>query len=146
MEKPAPGSPDIEVTENLAIDPLGTISAGAAPGVLVRDLFRRYDEAFGAHDASGMLLAAGSGIARGHTGWSADLLDVAPTVLYLLGLPLDAAMKGPPIAAILQSPPADDYPSTDAYARIPPAPAPAFRADAAAENELRDLRQRGHLR
>ncbi len=146
VEDPAPGSPDIELTENLAIDPLGTIPVGGDPPVLVRDLFRRYDEAFGAHDASGMLLAAGSGIAKGHTGWSADLYDVAPTVLYLLGLPLDAAMRGQPIAAILERAPAGDYPVTDSYERLPSAPAPAPQPDAAAEKELRGLRDRGHLR
>jgi predicted AlkP superfamily phosphohydrolase/phosphomutase len=122
VEDPTPGSPDIELTENRAIGPLGTILVGGGPPVLVRDLFRRYDD------------------------WSADLYDVAPTVLYLLGLPLGAAMRGRPITAILERAPAGDYPVTDSYERLLSAPAPAPRSDAATEKELRDLRDRGHLR
>ncbi|MFN7974709.1 MAG: alkaline phosphatase family protein [Acidobacteriota bacterium] len=51
------------------------------------------------HRLSGTIVAAGPGIAPGSR-ISGSLLDVAPTVLSILGAPVAADMKGVPIAAI----------------------------------------------
>ncbi len=48
----------------------------------------------GRHNSEGILLAAGPGIRRGAVLDDARLLDVAPTVLYALGLPVPEDMDG----------------------------------------------------
>lgn len=48
----------------------------------------------GAHRREGILLAAGPGIARGRQLPAANLLDVLPTVLHALGLPLEVSLEG----------------------------------------------------
>lgn len=48
----------------------------------------------GAHDEKGILLLRGPGIAPGARIEDADLLDIAPTLLYLLRLPLSDELEG----------------------------------------------------
>jgi predicted AlkP superfamily phosphohydrolase/phosphomutase len=50
----------------------------------------------GTHSPEGFLLAAGAGIPRGHSG-NGHLLDVAPTVLGLLGIDPPPEMDGRPL-------------------------------------------------
>lgn len=53
------------------------------------------------HDRSGVLLARGPGMARGRRLEGAHLLDIAPTVLRGLGLPLAADLEGRPLQSQL---------------------------------------------
>lgn len=90
---------------------------GVAPDLIVHfgDLFWRavgtvggdegihtFDNDTGPDDANhaqhGLLIATGPGIPAGHRA-GMDLLDVAPTVLSLLGMPVPAAMRGEPLFA-----------------------------------------------
>jgi hypothetical protein len=48
----------------------------------------------GCHDPKGMLILYGSGIARGGCIAAANNLDIAPTLLTLMGLPVPEEMKG----------------------------------------------------
>jgi predicted AlkP superfamily phosphohydrolase/phosphomutase len=50
----------------------------------------------GNHRAQGMLIAAGSGVKAG-TLRNANILDIAPTILTLLGQPIPAEMEGKPL-------------------------------------------------
>ena len=144
-ESPGPGEPDLTVVENLGIDPRGEVVVGRER-VPVAALYRRYGEDFGTHDPDGILLAAGEGIAAGRTGWSAELYDVVPTALRLMGLPCASDMPGHPVESILAAPaPADDR-LVPTYNDLPPAPGPVKRSSTLADAELDRLRALGHLR
>ncbi len=51
-------------------------------------------EGRGAHERDGILIAAGPGIRQTLVRSQADIADIAPTVLYLLGLPVPTEMDG----------------------------------------------------
>jgi predicted AlkP superfamily phosphohydrolase/phosphomutase len=53
-----------------------------------------YDWFMGDHDRDGILVATGPGIHRGRRIDGASLLDIAPTVLYLAGVPIPEEMDG----------------------------------------------------
>ncbi|HKY31898.1 MAG TPA: alkaline phosphatase family protein [Candidatus Polarisedimenticolia bacterium] len=140
-EPALPGDPDVEAAENLSIDPAAWIAAGGKR-VQVSQLFRRYGDLYAAHDPSGILLAAGKGIARGSSGWKAAATDLAPTVLALAGLSPDPGMAGRPIAAMLD--PAPRPVEARAFAGRP-APLPLRRDDEDSRRAVERLRQEGHL-
>jgi predicted AlkP superfamily phosphohydrolase/phosphomutase len=48
----------------------------------------------GSHRPEGILILAGSGVQRGNHLAEAQIIDVAPTLLHLLGLPLPAHLDG----------------------------------------------------
>lgn len=56
----------------------------------------------GSHREAGVLMLHGRGIRRAHAVTGADILDVAPTILYLLGLPLPADLEGTVLEAALE--------------------------------------------
>jgi predicted AlkP superfamily phosphohydrolase/phosphomutase len=58
------------------------------------------DAVHAGHDEQGIFYAAGPGIRRGAAVEGARLLDVTPTVLYQLGLPLTEDMDGRPLEEI----------------------------------------------
>ena len=86
--------PDLIVTWNDALpfaalaSPRVGLVEGASP-----------DPRPGTHSPEGFLLAAGAGIPRGHQG-DGHLMDVAPTVLGLLGIEPPAEMDGRPLTAL----------------------------------------------
>ncbi len=56
------------------------------------------------HRQFGILLAKGPPIKADEWTWGADVLDVAPTILALLGLPLGDELDGRPLVRILREP------------------------------------------
>ncbi len=68
----------------------------------------------GDHRMEGILIAAGSPFRQGASPYQADLLDIAPTVLHLLGVPVPADMDGHILTELLDPlavpPPADAIP------------------------------------
>jgi hypothetical protein len=141
--EPRGRGPAIELIENMDIDPLAPVGPGGI-AASARDLFRRYGEDFAIHDPEGWLLAAGDGVARGRSGWTAGLLDVAPTLLALLGIPASRDMPGRAISPLLADRPQSDR--VDSYDGTVPLPAPARRDDLAARRAMDRLRASGHLR
>ena len=73
----------------------------------------------------GVFLAAGAGIRPGSTPAHASLLDVAPTLLYLMGLPVARDMEGRILTEILDPAFAQDNPLTfiPSYESLAVAPA-----------------------
>ncbi len=144
-EHPSGNGPDIEIITSAEMDRSAVVTL---PGgdVAAGDLFRRTGAHRGAHDPAGILLAAGPGIARGRTSWAADLLDLFPTVLYLVGLPLPEDIPGRPITEILDSHVPDDYPTVTSYGDLAPAPPPVFRSVEELGAQLRAERDLGHIR
>jgi hypothetical protein len=76
----------------------------------------------------GVLVAVGDGIQPGATVRGASILDVAPTILYLLGLPVARDMEGRVLAEIVTPEFADENPLTfipsyESLAVAPAAPA-----------------------
>jgi predicted AlkP superfamily phosphohydrolase/phosphomutase len=76
---------------------------------------------------SGFLLAVGAGVRVGSTLQGASVLDVAPTVLYLMGLPVARDMPGRPLTELLlpevaRRQPVTFIPSYESLAVTPPAP------------------------
>jgi predicted AlkP superfamily phosphohydrolase/phosphomutase len=139
------GDRDLEATENLDLDPSASIAFGTSHHP-VTALYRRCSENLGTHDATGIFLAAGGGIAPGRTDWSAALYDVAPTVLYLLGLDLAADMPGAPIGEILSAPPEPGAPGVASYDGVGVPLAPTHRPDPVIAREIQRMRSVSHLR
>jgi predicted AlkP superfamily phosphohydrolase/phosphomutase len=73
----------------------------------------------------GVLLVAGGGIRPGATPVGASVLDVAPTILYLMGLPVARDMEGRVLTEILDPDFADENPVTfiPSYESLAVAPA-----------------------
>jgi predicted AlkP superfamily phosphohydrolase/phosphomutase len=98
----------------------------------------------GRHTPNGILIAAGAPFSRGECSDGAHIVDVAPTVLYLSGLPVSADMDGQPLLDWMEL----DYRRTHSIAwATPQAPGEVQRdassygpeEAAAVEAHLRDL-------
>jgi len=83
---------------DLAPDIVFEVAEGyeATPEVALEgDLFTDVSaEGRGAHERDGILIAAGAGIRHSLARGQAGIADIAPTVLYLFGLPVPAEMDG----------------------------------------------------
>lgn len=55
----------------------------------------------GTHRHDGILAISGRGVERNRVIWGTSVLDVTPTMLYLLGLPVAGDMMGKPIVTLL---------------------------------------------
>jgi arylsulfatase A-like enzyme len=62
------------------------------------EIFAVCNGATGSHTDYGVIIAAGPGIAEGVEVKGARLMDVAPTALYAMGVPLNEDMDGRPVA------------------------------------------------
>ncbi len=58
----------------------------------------------GNHRREGMFIASGPGIKRGEIRETANILDVAPTMMYLMGQPVPVEMDGQVLTDILEKP------------------------------------------
>ena len=67
----------------------------------LRDYLTIHDDISGQHSSFGILAIAGGPVLVGRI-HNADLLDVAPTILYLLGLPVADDMEGSPLTEIVE--------------------------------------------
>ena len=102
----------------------------------------------GSHRLDGVFVIAGGPARRGHVFSGAEIIDVAPTIFYLMGLPVPAAMDGRPLleaidpAFVADHPPTYEAPSEAAYEA-----AAADKPFTAEEEELiaRRLRSMGYL-
>jgi predicted AlkP superfamily phosphohydrolase/phosphomutase len=120
----------------------------------------RHTDVSGSHRPEGIVILAGPGIRRGVRMPEADLFQVAPTVLYLLGMPQDARMLshapatgGVMVEAIdprlLERHPIrmiPGYPGTDRTALLRRNDADGIAADPNREETLERLRALGYLR
>jgi predicted AlkP superfamily phosphohydrolase/phosphomutase len=85
----------------------------------------------GSHRLEGVFSIAGGPVRSGHAFSGAEIIDVAPTVLYLMGLPIPGDMDGRPLLEALdpefvaRNPPRFDRESP-APAEPPPAPETVF--------------------
>jgi predicted AlkP superfamily phosphohydrolase/phosphomutase len=74
--------------------PIGVPSCHLEP----KEIFAVCNGATGSHTDYGVIIAAGPGIAEGVEVKGARLMDVAPTALYAMGVPLNEDMDGRPVA------------------------------------------------
>lgn len=74
--------------------PIGVPSCHLEP----KEIFAVCNGATGSHTDYGVIIAAGPGIAEGVSVKGARLMDVAPTALYAMGVPLNEDMDGRPVA------------------------------------------------
>ncbi len=95
----------------------------------------------GCHRREGMFIAAGPGLRAGVERPAAHITDVAPTVMYLLGLPVPSEMDGHPLADMLDDPRPVEVVEADAPAVDPES---GLTAEETAEIEDR-LRGLGYL-
>jgi predicted AlkP superfamily phosphohydrolase/phosphomutase len=100
----------------------------------------------GDHRMDGVLIATGPAFHPGATlPGDADLLDIAPTVLHLLGVPVPADMDGRILAEILDPALVPTAPATESEDAAPPPPDEAVpvayteEEDAAIQQRLADL-------
>jgi predicted AlkP superfamily phosphohydrolase/phosphomutase/tetratricopeptide (TPR) repeat protein len=96
------------------------------------------------HKLSGVILAAGPGVRRGATIEDASILDVAPTVLSLLSVPLSRELPGAPLRAAFEPGSWREVRAVDHYAIATPAPASPARDDGS-EERIEGLRALGYL-
>jgi predicted AlkP superfamily phosphohydrolase/phosphomutase len=66
----------------------------------------------GDHRMDGILVLAGAGIRKGHQLEQASILDMAPSILHLMGLPVELSMDGKVLKGALTSEFAAQYPVT----------------------------------
>ena len=92
----------------------------------------------GSHRREGIFLAAGPGFARGRQLPAANLLDVLPTVLHALGLPLEASLEGRVLAEAF----APEFMAAHPVSPGGRAPATALAARGYSEEEERKLAER----
>ncbi|HET9481545.1 MAG TPA: alkaline phosphatase family protein, partial [Candidatus Polarisedimenticolia bacterium] len=142
---PKAGEPELEVVADDGVEPGAWVLVGRGR-VRVRDLYGRVVDLFGVHAQGGILLASGPGIARGRTGWQASLIDVAPTVLHLLGLPPSRTMQGRRVEEILDEPPGRELPQADSYEDVAPGPGPLNRPVRMIREEMGRLQRLEHVR
>ena len=99
------------------------------------------------HRALGVLCMAGPGIKRGGEVYGAGLLNIAPTVLTLFGLPVGRDMAAPPLVQAFEEAPEIDY--VDSWEEIEGESgmhAPDARLDPWAEQEaMRQLMALGYI-
>jgi len=138
--------PDLWIAERGGIDDAEElVHAGNSPEPLTAGDLRRPRTDMGRHDINGIILAAGAGIARGRTGFSADLVDVTPTLLHLAGIPVAADLPGELIVPMLDDPPSDLTRSIKGYPGLRPAPDPVMLPAEFAAREIEALRRASHL-
>ena len=103
------------------LEPADLLLVVSAHGLEPTPLWRRLigvlsgtDVAAASHAAAppGLLLAYGEGIRPGATLASASILDVAPTLLYLMGLPVARDMEGRVLTEMLEPAYAREHPVT----------------------------------
>jgi predicted AlkP superfamily phosphohydrolase/phosphomutase len=94
----------------------------------------------GCHRREGIFIASGSGIRRGEKISGADLMDLAPTILHLVGLPVRSEMDGRVLVDMLEAPSSIRYTELQPEARQET----GLDADETAEVEER-LRSLGYL-
>jgi predicted AlkP superfamily phosphohydrolase/phosphomutase len=98
----------------------------------------------GDHRMEGMIVAAGPAFRAGASPENADLLDIAPTILQILGVPIPADMDGRPLTEILDpvlAPTTAAQETEKALGDEHPVPAAAYSAeeDAEIQQRLADL-------
>jgi predicted AlkP superfamily phosphohydrolase/phosphomutase len=100
----------------------------------------------GRHRSKGVFAAVGPGIGEGQRIEGARIIDVAPTVLYSLGLPIPEDMDGRPMLEIFDEEYRARHPVEYASPELPegPAPEPTYDEEDAAEMERR-LRGLGYV-
>jgi predicted AlkP superfamily phosphohydrolase/phosphomutase len=97
------------------------------------------------HTLSGILLATGGPIRRGARGFEASVLDVTPTVLALLGLPVARDMDGRPIEALLSERFLEEHP-VSRIETYDPTPRAGTITPGAYDEAMKDrLRQLGYV-
>jgi arylsulfatase A-like enzyme len=111
------------------------ISGGARPMRLDALLTRTTWS--GSHDNAGILLARGPNIRQNLRGTDGHVLDVAPTLLTVLGYPVAADMDGRVLYELLVDPPA--YAAVASYDDAIPRRRPTDGPDNALEERLRTL-------
>ena len=88
--------PYLERMPDLVAKPKGgyTIATRFRGGVLFEPMS---DHLTGGHRAEGILIVKGKGLAKGKKIEGATIMDLAPTILYILGVPIPEDMDGRPL-------------------------------------------------
>jgi len=146
-DAPAPGAgrqqpPDLYARVNREIAFDHDLVIDGRPYPLHATFLWEYADVSGTHRDDGILIAAGPGVRAGVALEPAGLLDVAPTVLALLGVPVPEDFEGQPIRALLAGP-LRPGPRVVSYEPLIPRSAPAALSatplDAQAREKLRAL-------
>jgi predicted AlkP superfamily phosphohydrolase/phosphomutase len=127
---------DADPMRNTAVA-FGFAPAGAPPGP-----FTSSGDLTGNHALDGMLIAAGPGIQHGHIA-GAQLLDLAPTLLHALALPVSRDLEGR-VLSLWSEPRPIDWVDGDLGSTSPASAATGFTPDEQATVEER-LRALGYL-
>lgn len=116
--------------------------------VLVSDHGMQPIEGGGHHAPFGLFVASGDGIRRGATFHGSTVLDVAPTMLHLLGAPVPLDMDGKVLASVFESSWLNahlpHYVDVDT-SFSPETDAAANGSDEASEDALEQLRSLGYI-
>jgi predicted AlkP superfamily phosphohydrolase/phosphomutase len=94
------------------------------------------------HRMDGVFIMAGGPTRRGHAFTGAQIIDVAPTVLYLMGLPIPGDMDGRPLFDAVDPAFVASHPPQYQQNGSPPAPAPSQEDTSYSEEEAELIAQR----
>jgi predicted AlkP superfamily phosphohydrolase/phosphomutase len=92
----------------------------------------------GCHRSEGVFIASGAGIQPGERVSGANLMDLAPTVLHLLGLPVRSEMDGRVLTEIIENPGPIRY-EEEALPQVSPETGLDAEDEAEVEERLRSL-------
>jgi len=137
-----PGATDLWVAQAPGFGSDSVLRIGGAQ-IAMRDIAKPTG-VFGVHDATGIVLAVGRGIAPGKGGWEAEMLDVLPTALHLAGLPPSSDLPGSVMENLLADPSSESsrLVSYDGLTAAPPA---VLMPVAVAERGIGALQRCAHL-
>ena len=127
-------------TEERYLSMSGRTGAPALPLLDVRGTVVPLDPPSGWHSSQGVIMMAGPAIEAGRQLEGADLTDVTPTMLYLLGQPVPRDMDGTPIRAAIRSRVLQERPVREGEPW--PVPDPEVEGKVYDEEELRKLEDR----
>jgi predicted AlkP superfamily phosphohydrolase/phosphomutase len=100
----------------------------------------------GTHRMNGVFIMAGGPARRGHQLTGAQIIDVAPTVLYLMGLPIPDDMDGRPLLEAIDPDFVASHPPQHERAAAPAAPGQEVPFSAAEEEMIaRRLKAMGYI-
>lgn len=99
----------------------------------------------GCHRREGLFILSGPGIAPGGIDLAADITDIAPTLLYWLGLEIDRHLDGKVITAAFEAEFMVNHPLNLTQREHPPTAPPAGERRRDQDDVMRRLREMGYL-
>jgi predicted AlkP superfamily phosphohydrolase/phosphomutase len=136
----------IDVWPNLRMKPDDEVVIGSSR--LRIDQIINFDRLSGTHRIDGVIIAKGPGIKQGYQVKEASVLDITPTILYFLGLPVAKDMEGRVLKEVIDSSYFAEHPPKfiSSYETGTPRKVPPLEKSLTDQMVLDHLRSLGYIR